>query len=228
MSTKHSPCTSNVAHAFIYLAGNVGEAVTMKNPEFENYENATAFARKKAKELGRSIGVSRAGRKFRVEVEKAPRGNNQGKDGYLDWCDKQAEIQEGRRFRSYDPFPKDQLGKEGVVDCGISTKEKEEIKRKEQEDYKRRLESVQREREIERRDRELQRKRFNEMPVEKLEALWEERRESEGDSNELGILRSVLREKKGIDTPTAPASSIKVCPKCLQVAQNCVCGRGWW
>lgn len=70
------------------------------------------------------------------------------------------------------------------------------------------------------------RKYYESLTEEGLDAVWENREIMIIEEEELNVMRTVLRQKKGISP--VPAPNIKVCPQCKMVGDNCTCGRTWY
>lgn len=67
---------------------------------------------------------------------------------------------------------------------------------------------------------------FRSLPREQLEKMWTEPGDTYLTPEELGLLKTVLREKKGIEP--ADGHSVRACPQCGMVGDNCTCTRSWF
>ena len=67
---------------------------------------------------------------------------------------------------------------------------------------------------------------YRKMDDEQLDKEWAARDENSIEPDEVRLLRSLIREKKGIESTFG--TGIRVCGSCGEVGDNCTCGRSWF
>ena len=67
---------------------------------------------------------------------------------------------------------------------------------------------------------------YRKMDDERLDKEWAAHDENSIELDEVRLLRSLIRERKGIK-PTF-GTSIRVCGSCGEVGDSCTCGRSWF
>lgn len=158
----------------------------MNKQSFSIFDEASSFARSKAKELGRTVKMVRDGNNFVVI--------------YDDW--RERHLQEE------------------------SKKEEREQKQRELEQKRIQTEAAeQAERKTFLDDRK---KYFESLTDKELDDLWANRENFDMEKDEIFVLRSVVRERKGIKPISDVRANMTFCPTCLFPVDNCTCDRSWW
>ena len=67
---------------------------------------------------------------------------------------------------------------------------------------------------------------YRKMDDERLDKEWAARDENSIELDEVQLLRSLIRERKGITSTFG--TSARVCGSCGEVGENCTCGRSWF
>ena len=67
---------------------------------------------------------------------------------------------------------------------------------------------------------------YRRMDDERLDKEWTARHENEIEIDEMQLLRSLVRERKGIASTFG--TDTRVCGSCGEVGENCTCGRSWF
>ena len=67
---------------------------------------------------------------------------------------------------------------------------------------------------------------YRKMDDESLIKEWDARLENNIELDEMRLLRSLIRERKGITSTFG--TSTRVCGSCGEVGDNCTCGRSWF
>lgn len=180
----------------------------MKYRIFDNFREASKYAKSAAITNSRSVKIERRGNKFAVQDFDDLRSSTVDSIKTSIFAGIRRSI---RRMENRD----------------------EELRRwHEGEGERRRIEEEARK--AERREKYLQRKPYlidretiyREMDGTELERAWKRRDLNQLEKDEKALLRDILRERKGI-TPTF-APSVRVCGSCGQVGENCTCKRSWY
>jgi len=173
----------------------------MNKQSFSNLYEARVFARSKAKEIGCSVKTERDGNDFVVIFHQ------------------QESINVENRFLSKN------LRKGSNFEKAKKTKVSK--KKREQKEIEDGLNKIQFEQER-KAYLNVRKEYFESLSDRKLDILWADRASSDMKDDEILILRSLVRDRKGITSKLILNGRTIICPTCLCSTSNCTYGRGWW
>ena len=197
----------------------------MDSKVFVDFHEASEFARIKAKEMGRSIRVVRDGTRYRVILGASSPvsldSSSHKNDEFLAWCDEQAKIQEGIKSLH---IVEGSSWSEGVSSGNYYWDKIEDVhgaaRRKKLNEQAR----LQREEDAKRRSFIMEKREvFEGLSDDELDKKWKNRARSGLAPDEIDVLRSVVRARKGISTKVSRVSTLDICPKCSLSIDTCLC-----
>ena len=181
----------------------------MNKQSFSTFHEASSFARSKARELGHTVKIERDGNNFVVifdqESNYIANGSRETNsqphtNNPNDWWERY--LQEERKKEEREQKQRDLEQKR------IQAEAEERAKRKAYLD-----------------DRE---KHFKLLTDKELDDIWATRQDSDMEDDEIFVLRSVVRDRKGIKPIPDVRANMNFCPRCSLPVDNCTCGRSWW
>ena len=167
---------------------------------FPSFQEASSFARSKAQEFGRTVRMERDGSNFVVVFDH----------GSTYESSKTQTANLTRNTYNPDIWWKKHLEQKQIAleEKRIQGKAEERARRKPYLDERK--------------------KYFESLPDKKLDVLWATREESDMEKDEVLLLRSVVRETKGIKPISDVRANMNFCPRCSLPVDNCTCERSWW
>lgn len=185
----------------------------MNKQSFSTFHEASSFARSKAQELRRIVKMECDGNNFVVIFDQA--------SNHI--ANHSREL--NHQPHTYNPNDRWERHYHQLI--------QEERKKEEREQKQRELEQKRIQAETEERakrkpyldDRE---KYFKSLTDKELDNIWAAREVSDMEEDEIFVLRTVVRDRKGIKPVSDVRANMNFCPRCSFPVDNCTCDRSWW